>query len=1036
MTLIQIKKLKQKISLCVALLFFSSLATAQTLTVSGTVTDAVTNEPLIGVSVSIAGTAQGTITDIDGKYTIQIQGKNQLIFKYIGYETLRIAANTGILNIKLEPQAFEIEDVVVVGTRMKKSDLTGAIGGINEKQLREVPSIDLTTSMQGKVPGLFIARKDASPGADITVKVRGTNSINHGQEPVYVVDGMVVDQGLKLINPDDIASIEVLKDASSTALYGSRASNGVVVITTKKGQKGQKAAGDGQINYNGFVTVSQYQNRMKQLNARQLFELRLDAYANAYMDANPGASRQEYIDNILSIRDDSNPVFSPEELENGENGITSDWVDPLIQTGITQNHSLSFSGAADKTTYYLGFTYSGEDGLIKNTGYKRYGGKVSLEQQVKSWLKVGTNTLLSQGTRNILGGDEGNPFLTAYKGNPLQTMNKDKYYMYWQGVAQMGEYNPLLSLDIQRQEVHNRVLSSNYVEINPFKDFFFRSTFAVDIFNKQDNRYIPSYTGQSARDAYEGMGWQWRSNDLYWQWDNAVNYEKTFGKHRLFGLLSTSISRKSFNSVETEGFKFPFDDLGYHNMGFASNKELNKIKSDYKNSTLVSFIGRVNYSYASKYLLTATVRRDGSSKFAEGNKWGTFPSFSGAWNIQEEDFMSQIDYLSQLKLRAGFGIVGNQNIPEYAYLTLFNPQYSDGQVGLTVDGADNKARYENKDIRWEQQQQWNVGLDAGFWSNRLTFSVDVFSMINTDLLMNMNLYPSFGYDYKIANVAELRNQGVEFNLNALLLKTKDFSWSVSGNIAHDKNKITKLFDGVDVIWNGGNVTDRENHLFVGQSLNSIYAYELAGIAQLSDQEYLDRLNAGGNIEGSKVVRPGDYLPKDQDGDGRITYLDDMLIVGKKDPRFYGGFSTYLTYRNFSLDAVFSYSYGAKRISYVYEGMINGTGTSIASTTMLDRWTPENPSTAVPRAWRGSGESRFNSWDFDISAMDASFLRCAAITLAYDVPKSFLKKYIGSMRIYANAGNLFLITPYKGYDPETGEDYPLNRSFTVGLNLSF
>lgn len=1033
--------MKQRISCCFLLLLLSSsVVTAQSLTVTGIVTDAVTEEPLIGVSVLLDGTSQGTLTDIDGKYSFTVPQNNQLTFTYIGYQTYKTSAKTNVLNIQLEPQAYEIEDVIVVGTRMKKSDLTGAIGGITEKQLREVPTIDLSTAMQGKVPGLFIARKDAAPGSDITVRVRGINSINYGQEPVYVVDGMVVDQGLKLINPDDIASIEVLKDASSTALYGSRASNGVVVITTKKGQKGE-----GQVNYSGFVTVSKYQNRLKQLNARQLFDLRVDAYANAYMDVNPNANRQDFINNSLLINDsETNIAFSMEELENGLNGITSDWVDPLIQTGFTQNHALSFSGSTGKTTYYLGFTYSDEKGIIKNTGYQRYGGKVSLEQEVKSWLKIGTNTILSQGNRDILSGDEGDPYLTAFKGNPLQTIDKDRYYMYWQGVAQMGEYNPLLSLDIDRKEIHNRVLSSNYAEVNPLKNLFFRTTFAVDIFNKQDNRYVPSHTGQSQRDNYEGLGWQWRSNDLYWQWDNSVSYERTFNeKHRLFGLFSTSISKKDFNSVTTDGYKFPFDDLGYKNMGFASNKELNKINSDYKASTLVSYIARVNYSYESKYLLTATVRRDGSSKFAKDNRWGTFPSFSAAWNVQEESFMDDITWLSQLKLRAGYGIVGNQNIPEFTYLTLFNPQYSDGQIGLTVDGEDGKRRYQNEDVVWEKQKQWNVGLDAGVWNDRITFSFDAFHMTNSDLLMKMNYYPSFGYDYTIANVAELKNRGVEFSINAQLIQTKDFSWSVSGNIAHDKNEITKLYNGLNVIWNGGSVTDRENQLFVGQSLNNIYAYKLDRIAQVSDQEYLDHLNATDpvtgepNIEGGKKIRPGDYLPYDRNGDGKIRYLDDMHVVGKKDPKFYGGFSTYLTYKDFSFDAVFSYSYGAKRISYVYEGMINGTGTSIASTEMLNRWTPENPSTTVPRAWIGHyGESRFNSWDFDISALDASFLRCAAMTLAYDVPKSLIRKYASNLRVYASANNLFLITPYKGYDPETGENYPLTRSFTFGLNVSF
>ncbi|MFV0468604.1 MAG: SusC/RagA family TonB-linked outer membrane protein [Dysgonomonas sp.] len=1005
------------------LLLFSISAFSQNIDVKGTVSDSQTKERLIGVTVVVKGSSNGVTTDADGNFAISVAKNSTLVFSYLGYDPREIVVSSNSIQLELRPQSFELENIVVVGTRMKKSDLTGAVSGITDTQLKEVPTSDLSTAMQGKVPGLFVSRTSASPGGDITVKVRGINSINYGQEPLYIVDGMVVEQGLKLINPDDVESIEVLKDASSTALYGSRASNGVIVITTKKGKKGE-----GKVNYSGFITVSKYQDRLKRLDSNQLYNLRIDAYANAYMDANPGADRQSYIDNVLlGASSVVGSIFSEEELYNGQNNLTSNWLDDILRTGFSQNHAVNISGSDDNTSYYLGFNYSKEEGILKNSDYERFGGKINLDRKVKPWLRIGTNTILSRGIRDIL---EGDAYNIAFRGNPLQTKDTERYYMYWQGVAQMGDYNPLLSLDIERQQIHDRVLSSNYIEVNPIKDMFIRTTLALDIFNKQDNSYTPSYVGQSVRDNYNGVAWQWRSQDMSWQWDNSVSYEKTFNeKHRIFGLLSSSISRKKYNELQVQGFGFPFDNLGYHDIGSAGNKTANTMSSYFSTYTLASFIGRINYSYEHKYYLTATARRDGSSRFASDNQWGTFPSFSAAWNMKEENFMEKATWLDQLKLRAGFGFVGNQAIPDYSYLTIYNSIITGESVGLTP--AD--RRYGNENVRWEKQKSWNFGVDATFLNNRISITADAFHVTNSDLLMSMNYYPSFGFDYSVANVAELENQGLEFSVNALVVDTKDFKWNVSGNIAHDRNKIKSLYNGLSVIWNGGSVRNRDGQLFVGQSLNSIYSLKFGKIAQESDMDYVNSLTS---IADGKIIRPGDYLPVDVDGDGAISYEKDMVIIGKKDPKFYGGFTSNFSYKDFSFEAAFTYSYGAKKFSGVYESLMSASGTSVASIDMLDRWTPEHTNTDVPRAFASIGQNRFSLSELSNSVQDASFLRCAAMTLSYNVPKNFIGAFFNNIKVYATAGNLFLITPYKGYDPEAGEDYPLTSSYTLGVNLSF
>ncbi len=998
-----------------------SFSYAQENKVTGKVLDSQTKESLIGAVVMVKGTSNGTITDMDGYFSINAEIGDILTVTYVGYEAKEVTANSTVLNISLESKAEELDEVIVVGVRMKKSDLTGSVGNISSKQLQEVPTTDLLSTMQGRVPGLKISLSDATPGSDVTVRVRGNNSIHYGQAPVYVIDGVIVEEGLRMVNPDEIESVEVLKDASSTALYGSRASNGVIVITTKKGKKGE-----GKVNYRGFVTISSYQDKMKTLNSRQLLDLRTDAYANAYMDHNPTANREEYIKNYIWGTD---KIFSEMELRNGMANNTSDWIDQLTRTGIEQNHALSFSGASDKDNYYIGFTYSKTDGVLKKSSYERMGGRINYERYIKPWLKVGTNTSISRGVKGKL---DGNAYDTAMRGNRMQDIDTEKLYMYYQGTAQMGQYNPILTLDIDGKETHDRVLSTNYIEINPFiENLYIRTSLSADIYNKQDYTYVPSYVGQSVRDNHQGSAWHWRGQTKYYQWDNSISYETTISqKHRLFGMLSSSMSKNRTNNIDLSGKEFPTDMLGAMNVGMAQNKDNISIGSSYRTNTLMSFIARANYTYDNKYLLTATIRTDGSSKFAKDNRWGSFPSFSAAWVVSEEKFMSGTrNWLDQLKLRIGYGVLGNQAIPLYSYMFTYDPSLVINETAFVP--SDNKTG--NPDIKWEKQKQINIGIDGAFFNDRLSFSLDYFHIKNTDLLMDMSYWPSHGYDKTVANVGELENQGVEFSFNARILETKDLSFSIAGNIAKDKNKIKKLAGGVQQLFNGGNVQSREGNLFVGHSLNSLWAYQVDRLAQQSD---MDLVNSWSYIQDDRIVRPGDLLPVDINNDGKID-TDDMKVFGNTDPNFYGGFSTNFRYKDFSLDAVFTYSYGAKRLSGMYEAFMDGTATgSPAHKDMLNRWTPENTNTSIPRAFRGDGESRFGYGNTTYGLLNASFLRLSSLGISYNLGNLIKLPFIDQISINAAANNLFVITPYKGYDPESGEGYPMTRSFTFGVNVSF
>ncbi len=1015
-------------------LMLSAAAYAQ-VNVSGIVTDRSTSEPLPGVAVMERGTNNAVLTDLEGRYNLKVKDGSSVEFQFLGYKN-HIIENVkgGTYNVAMETESELLDDVIVLGTRMTKSDLTGAVGSLSEKQLKEIPSSSFTQSMQGKVAGVLV-NSSARPGDAPSIKVRGTNSINYGQDPIYVIDGIVVDEGLNNINPDDIASIEVLKDASSKAIYGYRAANGVILVTTKKGRKGE-----GKVTYDGWVGFQSYdEGNMKMLGSRDLFNLRYDAWLNQYLTANPNASDadiQDYINNTILASGGANTAFSEEELYNGQNDITSDWVGPITRTGIQHNHSLSFSGGTDKTAYYLGVSYTNQQGIIINSDYERFSGKINVEQEVKPWLKIGTNTTLSRAITNT---QEDNLYTRCVTANPMQTID-DRDYMYWRG-GHDSSGNPLKLMDVRREQTHDRVLSSNYININPIEGLNIRTTFSIDYLNKSDFTYRPMTSAEGPRNDH-GQATQWRGRAFSWQWDNSVSYEKVFNKkHRIFAMATASLTKDMTDATNISVSGFPSDIMGWYNIAAGANKDKANYSSSFITQTAVSFVQRVNYTYDNRYLFTVSLRQDGSSRFASGNQWGVFPSFSAAWNMSSEKFLNNVDWLSMLKLRLGWGLVGNQAIPEYAYLSIYNPSYSNGNTSFVSDG-----RQGNPDITWEKQNQFNVGVDASILNDRLSFSADYFYTINSDLLMQMSLSQTTGFNNRIANVAKLENQGVELSINAKLLQRGDWTWNFSANISHDKNKVKELYDGLQVIWSGNSITSREGNLFVGEPVNTYHSFK-ARIAQMSDIEYLNYMNErnlpdgnGGytnHFVGGKEVHPGDLLPEDRNGDGKITYEDDMYIIGRKDPKFYGGFSTDLTWKDITLSATFSYSYGARRYSSMYESTMNLGGWDYCShVDALDRWTPTNTDTDVPRAFRGADVQRFNIGETDWVLLDASYLRLSALTLSWNLPTKWISPVCQNLRVYATCNNLFTWTPYKGYDPETGEDYPSAKMYVIGVNATF
>ena len=1008
--------------LCVLPLFGSM---AQSVKIEGSVRDSQTDELLPGVNVMVKGSSIGAMTNIDGAFSITVQKGSVLEFSFIGYEKQEYGVKGNAkIQVELNPVGIAMDEVIVVGASMKKSDLTGSVARVTDKTLQQIPTADLNTALQGKVAGVFI-QNSAKPGEAASIKIRGNNSIQYGTSPIYVIDGLLVDQGFEMLNPNDIATIDVLKDASATAIYGARGANGVVVITTKKGQKGKA-----RVTYDGWYGSQSFSKEMPLINGSQLHDLRVEAYINEFNNTTnlPPARREKYIkDNFLSTTVPPNTIFTEDEMEAYLSGKTYNWLDAVTQNAYQQNHAVSFSGAGDKGSYFMSFNYNQQEGLMKNVSYERYTGKINLDQMVKPWLKVGTNTTFVYQVGHPVADD--NTFPVALRADPLLPISGEYWYMKYGTEESQSNNNPIRDLNVVRDANQARLMSSNFININPIKGLDIRSTFSIDYMSKEDYTYYSTETTQSYKASADGQAKHRKDKMLNWQWDNTVSYKTLIKeKHRISAVLGANMSyySQNWNSLDVKGFGNDF--FSYKAIAGASKKEDFGVNSDFWTYSMASVFLRAGYVYDSRYYVTFTGRYDGSSKFGTNNKWGFFPSVSASWNITGEEFMQSQNVINNLRLRVGYGLAGNQNIPNYGYQTLYDVRATLGTSALI-----NWGRYGNPDLRWEKQKQINVGLDYGMFNDRLSFTLDLFHIDNEDLLMTISKSPSSGYLDQLANVGTLRNRGIEFSINATPIRTKDWNWNIGFNISADRNKIIKLDGQAQEIYKLGGMSNNEiqteGNLFVGESLNTIYMYLFDRIIQESDMDYVNSLELG-----SRTAQPGDILPLDRDHNGIINDKD-RTVVGVKDPKFYGGIHTTVSWKGLELTLVGNYSYGAKKTSFLYNSLVTSDGRSAAHKDILNRWTPENTNTLIPRAYHAF--SGFGYGSTSLCLQDASFFRLSSATLAYTFPRKLINKiYLDNLRIYFTGSNLFTATEYKGFDPETGDWYPNTRMYVVGLNISF
>lgn len=983
-------------------------------TVSGKVMDE-KGESLPGVSVLLKDTKIGTTTDSEGVFSLNIPGQNGvLIFSVIGSVSQEVVINGPVtLTIKLLTDSKALDGVIVVGYgTQRKSDLTGSISSISESEIKKVPIASVGQALQGRAAGVQVTQTSQKPGGSVSVRIRGGNSLQGGNEPLYVIDGFpVYNESGPSINPNDIASIEILKDASATSIYGSRGANGVVLITTKRGKAGKST-----INFESYYGMQQVRKTLPLLNAREYATLFNEAYTN---DGRPAVFRQSYIDSL---------------------GEGTNWQNEVFRSAPVQNYQLSFTGGSDKTQYSISANYFNQAGIVINSDFKRASFRINLDTKITDKFKIGTNLSLTSGNENevltdVQGGRAGSVINAALVINPiLPVYNPDGSYVLENDRGTIVG-NPVASAkEIKNNNRTLRLLGNVLGEYAFTRDLTGRVSLGTNINNVETDYYASRNSVLGA--SQNGVGRISNARNEQWLNENTLTYNKRLtDKHKLNILLGFTMQGAKNSNFSASAQNFANDILADNNLGAAS--QANFPASGANSWGLLSYLTRVNYNFSEKYLLTATARVDGSSRFGEDNKYGFFPSASFAWRIIEEDFLKNNTFLSDLKLRTSYGITGNQEISQYQSLAALN---ASGYVfnNSRVVGY-NISRFANPNLKWETTGQFDVGLDIGFLQNRITLTTDFYYKKTKDLLLNVTLPWTSGFVQTLENLGQVENKGVELAIHSENL-TGAFSWNTNFNISANRNKVINL-GSIQEFFPAGNIDallkiTNMGIVRVGEPLGQFYGLLADGIFQ--NQREVD-------VSAQKTAKPGDRRYVDLNNDGVING-NDRSIVGNAQPKFIGGITNTFSYKGVELSVFLQGVYGNDILNINRFELEQLNGFTNTSKNTLNRWTPTNPSTTIPRAsLSGSAYNLSN-----IQVEDGSYLRAKSISIAYNLPAAISNKAnLKNAKIYVSALNLFTITNYSGYDPEVsrfgqnnllqGADYgsyPGMKSIMVGLNLGF
>lgn len=983
----------------------------QSVKANGRVTDA-SGETIIGASVLEKGTTNGTITDMDGNFTLNVKSNARLVISYIGYITQEVTASTG-LNIVLKEDSKTLDEVVVVGYgAVKKSDLTGAVASVSTKDLTITGRASAVGAMQGAVPGVNIRRSSNKPGSSYNILIRGLNTISGSTKPLIVVDG-VPGAELENINPDDIEKIDILKDASSTAIYGSRATNGVVIVTTKKGQNGKPV-----INYDGYVGFRNHTHKPDMMGGPEYVQL-----AREYARATKGNG---------SYVDDSS-IFSPSELKAIQDNNYMDWFDALTSTAVMTSHTLSVSGGTDKVAYVASAGFYDENGLLDPQYYRRYNVRAGVDVTPNKYVKLGAS-LYGTHTNQETGNEDG--LQTIYRlrptYHPTNLVTGEQEFKYGS-----GQFNPFVTQQNQKWNYKKYdILSNFYLEISPVAGLALRSTFSPDIQFIDYGMYAGAYTKRNQ--GSQATTWYEKTTNTNWVWDNMVTYKLDWKqKHHL-----DFTGVYSMTQYESEWMRGDAAGLSYNSLWYAlqNGSRTNKSQSRYTKTSLMSYLARVNYSYKGKYLVTASMRYDGSSKLAEGHKWGGFFAGALAWRITEEEFMKDMEWLNNLKLRVSFGQSGNDNVSAYQTQgSISGAQYYTFGTSDVIGYVPNNLR--NLELGWERTTEYNVGLDFGFLNNRISGSVEYYNRLTNDLIMNKTVPVTTGYSSVKDNVGSVRNTGFEFMLNTENIRTRDFSWRTSINVAYNKNRIVDLQYKEDLTSRGQSLTgmegDYSNLWIIGQPVDANFNLMTVGVWQTNEAE-----------EAAKYgCKPGQYKVLDLNKDGAIDDAD-RVLDGKRTPSWTGGMSNTFTYKNFDLAIGTSFQLGARMRNQFFVSYALENNNMNLNNLKKDYWTPENPTNASAQPGNmGAYRDKAGSWGNQKSAMShtmfsSDYFKITYISLGYTFDKSLLSKtFLTNLRVYATIQNPFIVCADYVVDPEQlsssiSNTDVLTRNIMFGVNVAF
>ena len=994
-------------------IFLSMQAFAQGITVKGVVKDN-TGMGVIGANILVKGTTNGTITDFDGNFTLEAKKGDVIVISFIGYKTQEVPA-AATLNVTLQDDAEVLDDVVVIGYgSVKKNDATGSVTAIKPDELSKGITTNAQDMLTGKVAGVSVISNDGTPGGGAQIRIRGGSSLNASNDPLIVIDGLAIDNsgikgmsnGLSMVNPEDIETFTVLKDASATAIYGSRGANGVIIVTTNREKKGRS------IEYNGYVAIGKSANNLDVLTA--------------------GEWRQYVSDHNLTDAVDY--------------GANTDWQKAIQQTAISHSHTLSFSSGGEDNGLRASMNYLRNEGIIKFSDLDRMSASLTAYQYgLNNRLKVELSLQANADKRHNV--DKG-IYSTIYNMNPTAPIYDENGNYLEQVGGRLTENNPVESHTERNDETTRKhLLGYGKVELSIIDGLKATTNLSYEYNSNQDYYYRPSYVYKVTDGGYAK-----RYNEEYTnkQLEVFLNYDKTFNKiHRIGAMVGYSYLDYSFETLKAERRKFDTDDFLWNNLGAGQDNRLEDVASSKSQAKLISFFARANYTLKDRYMLTATIRRDGSSRFGTNHKWGTFPSAAFAWRVNQENFLKDVSWIDNLKLRVSYGIVGNQNgIGNYTTLGLAdNKGYEFGDVFQM--GYLPGKELSNPNLKWEQSATANFGVDFSFFNGRLNGTVEYYNTHTKDLLVKRSLNASLGYTTMLDNLGKTKSSGIDLSLNGDVVRTKEFTWTLGTNFSMYKNEIVRIDDTLDE--NGKPASQVAQGWIIGEPINVYYDYLVDGIFQYDDFDitrdgtgnlvYTLKNTYDSNSDGvadspidyGGAIEPGMVKVRDNNGDGRIT-ADDRVPI-RKDPKFTVSLSSTWNWKGFDLFMDW-YGVSGRKIknSYLYDYNSGGSLRGKLNGVKVDYWTPFNPSNEFPRPSYSADPAYLSA----IAIQDASYIRLRTLQLGYTFPVRLLKNTpIHKLRLYATATNLLTFTEFKSYSPElTPGSYPESRQYVFGVNVSF